>query len=122
MPIATINVDEVEKYPLTTLEGGFVSIRRMSYGAWLKRNELAMQMKIHGTSKRDTETELTSMQKAVTQYEFSMCIVDHNLTTADDKPLDFKLPHTLDLLHPKIGNEVAKYIAELHEFEDELPN
>ncbi len=122
MPVATVNPEDIAHYDLKSLAGGYVEIRRMSYGAWLKRQEMAMQMKIHGTDKRNTETELTSMQRAVTQYELAQCIVNHNLTDANEHPLDFRAPHTIDVLHPKVGNELAGYIADLHEFEDDLGN
>ncbi len=122
MPNATVNLEDVEKFPLKSLEGGEVTIRRLSYGAWLKRQEMAMQMKIHGMDKKNPDTEIQSMQKQVAQFEFSHCIVDHNLEDAAGNKLDFSKPHTLDILSPKVGNEIGRYIAELHEFEDDLGN
>ena len=122
MPIATVDPEDTERFDLKTLPEGYVVLRRMSYGAWLKRQEMAMNMQIHGMDKKDSTTELKSMQRSVTQYEFSQSVVEHNLTDRDERPLDFRQPHTLDLLAPKIGNEISKYVSDLHEFEDDLGN
>lgn len=123
MPRATVDIDDVEKFPLDTCEGGFVVLRRLPYGAWLKRQEMALQMKMTGMERgQEAVGELAMANRKVTEFEFRECIVEHNLEDANGTPLDFRLGRTLDALNPRIGNEIGSYIAKLHEFEEELPN
>jgi hypothetical protein len=120
MPRATISTESVHK-DLETLEGGFVDLRRMPYGKWLHRQELAMRMTIEAQSKggrnSDVKGEMVMANKKVTVFEFSECIVDHNLEDDNGDPLDFKTLRALEVLDPKIGNEIGGYIMELHEFD-----
>lgn len=123
MPRATVDINERHPHDLKTLEGGAVTLRRLPYGQWLKRQEMAMQMKVKGMERgQETEGLLAMANRVVTEFEFRECIVDHNLTDANDEPLDFRSGRTLDQLDPKIGNEIAGYIRELHEFETDLGN
>ncbi len=119
MPRATVSQDTV-KLELTTLEGGFVTLRRMPYGKWLERSEMAMKMQFTSGKGKDTAGEVQMANRIVTTFEFAQCIVEHNLEGHDDQPLNFTSSTTLDLLDPKIGNEIAAKIAEMHEFD--LPN
>lgn len=119
MPIASVSTDAT-RYDLKTLEGAFVALRRMPYGHWLKRQEMAMQMKFSASKGRDTEGEIAMANKEVTVYEFQQCIVDHNLEVAEGENFTFNNATSLDRLDPKVGNEIATYISELHEFD--LPN
>lgn len=126
MPRATVSIEAVRK-DLETLPpqdgeaGGFVMLRRMPYGKWLHRQELSMRMTIEaqgkGSNKGDVKGEMLMANKAVTVFEFSECIVDHNLTDDNDQPLDFKSIRALEVLDPKVGNEIGGYIMELHEFD-----
>lgn len=123
MPRATVDIDDVEKFPLTTCEGGFVTLRRLPYGAWLKRQEMALQMKMHGMERgQEAVGELAMANRKVTEFEYKECIVEHNLEDANGQLLDFRSGRALDMLNPKIGNEISSYISQLHEFEDDLPN
>jgi hypothetical protein len=60
--------------------------------------------------------------RAVTEWEFKNCIVEHNLTNKDGSPIDFRSPMALATLNPKVGNEIGDLIKELHDFEGDLPN
>lgn len=119
MPVASVSTESVKK-ELKTLEGGFVELKRMPYGAWLKRQEMAMQLKFNAAKGGDTAGEIAMANKAVTVFEFSQCIVDHNLEITEGTPFDFRQETSLDRLDPKVGNEIASYITEMHEFD--LPN
>lgn len=117
MPRATINTDS-QRYELKSLPEGFVVLKRMSYGQWLHRQELAMKLQIDGGKKGDgMKGEMVMANKAVTVFELSQCIVDHNLEHDNGEKLDFRQPQTLDILDPRIGNEISGYIMELHEFD-----
>lgn len=118
MPRATVSNDTVD-LPLQTLEGGFVKLKRMSYGKWLERTEMAMKIQFASKNK-ETAGNVEMANKAVTVFEFTNCIVEHNLTDENDQPLNLNTPTSLDNLDPKIGNEIAAKITEMHEFD--LPN
>ena len=62
--------------------------------------------------------EIDMLQRAVAVMEFSECIVDHNLTDENDQPLDFRKPSTIEVLDPRVGNEIGRLIADLHEFDE----
>lgn len=121
MPVATIKLDH-EKFPLKTLEGGEVTLRRLPYGQWLKRQEMALQMKLTAQKGSETTGVLDMANRKVTEFEFGQCIVDHNLTNEDGTPLNFNDARTFDILDARIGNEIASYITQMHEFEDGLGN
>lgn len=117
MPNASISVEPV-KYELKTCEGGYVVIKRMPYGKWLKRSEMSLEMKAQQQKgSRSTDLDISLMNLQVTLFEFSTCIVDHNLEDETGNKLDFKNAVSFELLDPRIGNEIAGYISELHEFE-----
>jgi hypothetical protein len=125
MPKATVDITPQRK-ELKSLPGGFVELKRMPFGQWLHRQELALQLKIGSTGKgRDSMSgELAMANKAVTVFEFQQCIVNHNLTMDDEgeQPLDFRNAMALDLLDAKVGEEIGNYINELHAFEQDLGN
>lgn len=123
MPKATVNIDEFQKFELKTCEGAFVHLRRLPYGLWLKRQEMALQMKINPQARgNDATGELAMANRKVTEFEFAHCIIEHNLEDDEGNLLDFKNPRTLDTLNPKIGNEIGTYISDLHEFGEAVPN
>lgn len=116
MPRATITTESVH-YDLKTLEDGFVELRRMSYDKWLSRQEMALRMQFEGKKGGSVAGEMAMANKAVTQFEFRECIVDHNLEDENGNHLDFRSPAALAMLDPRIGNEIGQYIMELHEFD-----
>lgn len=120
MPKATISQETVHK-DLHALPEGWVELRRMPYGQWLHRQELAMRMSIETQggqrSNQGIKGEMVMANQAVTQFEFTQCVVDHNLENDAGEKLDFRSAQTMQLLDPKVGNEIAQYIMELHEFD-----
>ncbi len=130
MPRATIT-STTERLELKTCPGGWVDLKRLTYGQYLHRSEIVTKMKVQGTDKKNRQKDsekiagiLEMANKRVTEYEFSNCIMDHNLTDDNDNPLNFSNPLTLEALDPRIGNEIADKINEMHEFmtEDEEGN
>jgi hypothetical protein len=115
MPKATISSTPVRK-DLKTLEGGFVSLRQLSYGEWLKRQDIALAMAISDGENGKAEGVMKSAQGEVAKFEFANVIVDHNLEGDGDTKLDFKA-NGLQQLDPRVGAEIAKLIAEMHEFD-----
>jgi len=92
----------------------------MSYGDWLHRGDISMLMQVEMEEKKQRgkassrTADMKLQNQVVTAYEFSRCIVDHNLTDENDKPLDLSNRRTLDRLDPKVGNEIGELIDELH--------
>jgi hypothetical protein len=119
MPRAVVDVT-AKRYDLKSCPEGYVELRRMPYGDWLHRGDISMQIQVEMEEKRQRggkggrTADMKLQNQAVTTYEFSRCIVGHNLTDENDRPLDFSNRRTLDILDPKIGNEIGDLIDELH--------
>ncbi|MCA1799962.1 MAG: hypothetical protein LC650_01530 [Actinobacteria bacterium] len=104
-------------------EAGFVVLRRMSYGEFLKRRDMISKMSMRGQGK-DTEAVMEMANEVVTRYEFLTCIVDHNLEDANGNNLDFRSSKTFTQLDPTVGEEVAELIDDYNGFnkgEDDDP-
>ena len=116
MPRATIDTSTQKVDLKTAPPDGFVMLRRMTYGKWLHRQELALKLQIDAGKKGDNmKGEMQMANKAVTLFEFQECVIDHNLENDAGEKLDFKQPYTLDILDPRIGNEIGEAIMRLHE-------
>lgn len=118
MPSAVTSPQDTERRELKSLPEGYVVLRRMTYGQFLKRQELAMGMSMSGQDRNDMQMAIAMSQRRVAEFEFSNCIVDHNLEDEEGNPLDFKNTNTLDRLNPKIGNEIGAYIDEMNQFDE----
>lgn len=123
MPRATVSRDTTDKIMLASCPDGFIMLRRLSYGEFLRRQELGMEMAINSKQgSKDNNLDLKMMQRAVQEFEFKNCIVDHNLEDDNGNPLDFRLASTIDNLDPRIGQEIGKHIDQLIQFEEALGN
>lgn len=118
MPSAVTSPNDVERYELKTCEGAFVELRRMTYGEFLHRQELAMGMSMSGKSKDDLQMAMNIASRKTTEYEFAHCIVEHNLEDENGTPLDFQKGATLDRLNPRIGNEINLYIDQMNQYDE----
>ncbi len=120
MPVATTSPEETQRHDLKSLDGAFVELRSMTYGEWLHRRDMATKMAIEGDPrKRDSKVTIDAIQTETTLYEFSKCIVNHNLTDAQDKQLNLGERKDFSQLHPKIGEEISGYIGEMNIWESE---
>lgn len=121
MPKATVDTTKNQRFELSTLpashddEAGFVLLRRMSYGEFLKRRDMISKMSMKGQGK-DTEAVMEMANEVVTRYEFMTCIVDHNLEDDNGNNLDFRSAKAFTQLDPNVGEEVAELIDEYNEF------
>lgn len=117
MPNATLDTKATKRIELQSCPGAFVELRTLSYGEWLHRSEISMELKFAGNKNNaDIEGDVAMAQRKVTQYEFSKCIVDHNLENDSGGKLNFNEPRTLDMLHPMIGSEIGDLIGSMHDF------
>lgn len=121
MPKAIVSTETVHK-DLITCEGGWVKLRRMSYGEKLERAQLATDMQIEMVRGSKTQrANVDIMQQQVALFDFAKCIVDHNLyeDDAETVKLDLSTKRGLTQLDPRIGDEIGKYIDELNNFDEE---
>lgn len=127
---ATVSVAP-EKHNLKSLPGGYVELKRLTYGQKVQRQEMATEsiMKSQGGNRKQRRSNkvdednmamsMRMMHRAVALFDFKHCIVDHNLTDENDKKLNFQDQTTLDRLDPKIGDEISQLIDDMNNFEED---
>ena len=124
MPKATVSNETVRK-ELQTCPGGWVELRQLPFGQMLVRRDKASRMiqEVRPNAKKTDvqHVEFDILHEWANRYDFKHCIVDHNLEDEDGNKLDFSNGMTLQVLDPKIGAEIEKYIDELNqeEFDEE---
>lgn len=130
MPKATVSTATTKYWLKTLSEGnreaedpaeqpGFVVLKRMTWGQKLHRQQMATNQSGEITGKRMTKLDIELMSRKVAEYEFKHCIAEHNLTDEQGNLLNFQDPRSLDVLDPRVGDEINKYIAEQNNFEDD---
>jgi hypothetical protein len=120
MPRATVDTTATEKFDLTTCKGAFVVLRKLPYGAKLRRSTEAMKMSVQmggGRGKKGGKADIEMLQHASTLFDFSHCIVEHNLEDETGRTLNLSDPNDVNNLDPQIGEEVSNLIDELNNFE-----
>jgi hypothetical protein len=123
MPRATNNIDDTNRLQLKTCAGGFVVLRRLTYGQYLKRQGMAMEMQMATNSATKQSTmDIQMAQTKVAEFDFANCIVEHNLEDDNGNLLDFKAAFTLQLLDPRVGQEIGDAIDAMNNFEGDLGN
>lgn len=125
MPKATVSHDTIRK-DLKTCPGGYVELRTLSFHEMQTRQSIAAKLWTESSTskrKRDKEetvrSQLEIMNVAATEYEFRNCIVGHNLEDDNGDLIDFTKPMQAWRLDPKIGAEIARYIDELNQEDEE---
>lgn len=110
MPRATVQTEAIRK-ELQNLPGGFVVLRQLSFYDMLVRRDNAMEVSMDDRSM----SRMHFANAWVRQFEFSKCIVDHNLEDDNGNQLNFADPETLKRLDPRIASEIERYIDELNQ-------
>lgn len=131
MPVATINTEEYTKHDLKSAPpDGFVMLRPLPYAMIVLRRDKAMRMRmIQERAKRNQPAptsqviDLEQQSDWTTEFDFTYCIGDHNLTDKNGEKLQFNDPRQLRLvlksLDPKIGLEIEQAIDRLNQEEDD---
>lgn len=123
MPRATVTNQEAERFELKSCPEGFVMLKRMTYGQFLARRDIAAKFRLDAkASTKDMGGEMIMAQKKVAEYEFSKTIVDHNLEDDNGNKLDLAQPGILDILDPRIGSEISDLIDSMNQFEEDMGN
>lgn len=122
MPRATVDTTATEKKMLETLPEGFVVLRKLPYGAKLRRSEEAMKMTMEmggGRGKKNAKADVALLQHASTLFDFRHCIVEHNLEDESGRTLNLASVEDINNLDPRIGEEISSLIDELNNFEND---
>lgn len=118
MPRATASQEPGDKVGLRTCPDGFVVLKRLTFGQKLQRQQQATKVSMElKRGKRDSKADLDMLQRQSTYFDFSMCVVDHNLDDENGQRLNLSSPVDVDRLDPRIGEEIANLIDDLNNFE-----
>lgn len=125
MPVAVVSQEE-QRFDLESAPpDGFVVLRALPFGKRLERRDMISKLAVEqddGKRKRNSQPEKAYVEtfiKAARVYEFDYCIVDHNLQDANGNKLDFSNSMSLEVLDPKIGEEIEKLIDKIHGDDEE---
>jgi fumarylacetoacetate (FAA) hydrolase family protein len=127
MPKAVVSIEAVH-VPLTTLEGAWVKLKRLSFGQKMERQQMAtdMMIEMEGKSRQapKMKAKMDMMTVKVTAFDFEKCIVDHNLFLDDEEQakMDLNNPAHIAQLDPKVGEEIQSEIDKLNNVEAEEGN
>jgi hypothetical protein len=120
MPNAVANIGETVRHELKSLPGGFVELRRMTYGQTVQRRAmLKLSVQSGGGRNKGFAGEMAMASEEIQQFEFRVCVVDHNLEDENGNKLPIATPAGFARLHPKIGQEIEKLIGEMNNLEDD---
>jgi hypothetical protein len=118
MPVAISNPTDTERVDLKTLEGGWVELRRMTFGQITERRAL-MKLSIASTKgSKDVKGEMAMANAEITRFEFRNCVVDHNLERTEGIKLNLASPVDFASLDPRVGQEIERLIEVRNNFED----
>lgn len=111
---------EAERFDLKSAEGAYVMLKPLPYGQLIERRDKAsrMSMVTDRGSRDQTKMDIDMMQAQSRMFEFSNCIIDHNLSDDAGNKLNFSIPSTLNLLDPKVGQEIEQLIDDLNQLEE----
>jgi hypothetical protein len=122
LPRATVST-ETHHRDLKTLPDGWVTLKQLSFDEMLERRDNALRMSMEQDRKSGKNAKqkinLDSASQWTRHFEFSRCIVDHNLEDDNGEKLNFANPMTLGVLDPKVGSEIERYIEELNQEDEE---
>lgn len=119
MPVAVVQ-GEPEHFDLKSCPGGFVKIQRMTYGEKLERRQFTSKMEILAQrGSRDAKSTIDVFKEETELYDFAHCVVEHNLTDVDGRPLIFRNPIDVKKLAGRIAEEIGTYIDKVNNFEED---
>ncbi len=131
MPRATIDTQATTRFDLKSLpkteeaEGGFIELRKLSYGQILERRDMGAKIAIEGlgdSRAREEDLKVTTemIQKAVTEFEFGLAVVSHNLEDEHGILLNFTNPSNVWSLDPIVGQEISSLIDDMNQWDSDL--
>jgi len=108
-----------KRFPLESVDGGWVKVRRMDHGESTERLDIALTFETNQeTIDSKNPGALTRVAtRATRHFEFEACVVDHNLGNPNGDQLDFSDSKQVDSLEPAVGDEIATLIREFNDFD-----
>lgn len=124
MPKGTSNT-ETKRFELESVEGGYVVLRKLSYGERLKVRGLSARMHAQRAAMEQARAEgedvgdfeMTIDAEAVEFYRFKKAIVEHNIDDGKTQ-LNFKNRAHFVALDDAVGQEIEKYIDDMNPIEN----
>jgi hypothetical protein len=110
-----------EEIPLKTLEGGWIKLRKLTYGQMMHRQDIAAKMAITSDQRsKNVEMAIDMAQAVVTQFEFANCIIDHNLEDENGVKLNLSATADINRLDPQVGAEISDLIDGLNQLPEDM--
>ena len=126
MPRGTANVTDTEKHELKSLPDAYVVLRRMTFGQYLQRRDMAAHVRLLASQNSAGGAfagEIASANGAIAEFEFAHCVVEHNIEDDHGDTLDFKRPYHVQILDPRVGQEISELISSMNSWgEEDLGN
>jgi hypothetical protein len=113
MPRATVSKKNYQ-FDLTTVPGGKIEVRRMTYGEKLLRQDELMEFE----TDKEGNMKMSMAARKAALWDISNLVVSHNLTDESDRPLNFKNMADVNQLDALVGEEIGKFIDEVNSFEN----
>lgn len=99
----------IETYPLTSVEDGWIKVRRFDHGERIDRLSKILVMGINDDD--SGAGSATINHRAARLHDFEKAIVDHNLGTKSGRKYSFSQPEDVFGLDPTIGDEIDDIIG-----------
>jgi hypothetical protein len=120
MPKATASVSSTEHHELKTLPEGWVELRRLSYGQKLERRAMTSVASAESSGRgKSVRMQMQMINEKATVFDFTHCIVDHNLEDDDGNKLDLSQPYHIKRLDPRVGDEIEALLDKLNNYEED---
>jgi hypothetical protein len=130
MPLATPVGGATEHHDLKSCPpDGYVVLRRLTHGEKMARRGLLAKARMETGSAKNRSgvgVDVELMNEKITLFEFSRCIVEHNLTYLVDPAdpssetlLDFRIPDHVRMIDGNIGEEIDALITEINDWESD---
>jgi hypothetical protein len=132
MPIAGGRGLENQRFELQSCPGGYIVIKRLSYGDKMLRKQKLGKTTVTSTNTKnnrmsDFVAEMQMINEEVTLFEFAKSIVSHNLEILKDPddptsaiPVDFANPDHVRKLDGSVGEEIDDIITRFNDWESDL--
>jgi len=118
MPKAVADQEAV-RVELKSCPDGFVLLRQLTYGEYLKRRDMAQTMGAkEGPDGKPAGMQVEVHSERVAFYEFGRLIIDHNLEDVDGRKLNFNDHQDIVKLDPRVASEIEKHITDMNEFQE----
>lgn len=125
MPRATANIAETQKFSLKTCIGGYVVVRRLTWGEKIERRIMTGGMQVKTDNRKRSsgvEGYMQFVTEESTKFDFARCIIDHNLEDETGRKLNLGNVMDFRSLDPRIGEEIDSILNDLNNFEVEDEN